>query len=141
MSKANVKKAVTEMVNEQKSALEKNSSFVNLNSLAEYQKPKKRSECKSMKRPCLFVSCKHHLYLDVNPESKSIKFNFPGKEIWELTETCSLDIAEKGGSTLEELGTVLNLTRERIRQVEAKALQKLRKSSVKFNLNLTFLDS
>jgi hypothetical protein len=74
----------------------------------------------------MFVSCKHHLYLDVNPETGSIKLNFPDKEIWELGETCALDVADRGGITLEEVGSIMNLTRERIRQVEARGLLKLR---------------
>src|SRR5687768_1099494 len=48
------------------------------------QRPRTRAECVSGPRPCLFVSCKHNLYLDVNPETGSIKLNFPDKEIWEL---------------------------------------------------------
>jgi len=93
--------------------------------LAEQQRPRTRRECMNKERPCLFVSCKHHLYLDVNPETGSIKLNFPDKEVWELRETCALDVAERGGLTLEEVGEILNLTRERIRQVEAAGLQKL----------------
>jgi hypothetical protein len=72
------------------------------------------------------VSCKHNLYLDVNPSTGSIKLNFPDKEIWELEETCALDVADRGGITLEEVGGIMNLTRERIRQVETRGLQKLR---------------
>ena len=94
-------------------------------SLAEKIRPRTRSECRNAERPCLFVSCKHHLYLDVNPETGSIKLNFPDMEVWELKETCALDVAERGGMTLEEVGEILNLTRERIRQVEAAGLQKL----------------
>ena len=45
--------------------------------------------------------------------------------MWELRETCALDVAERGGLTLEEVGEILNLTRERIRQVEAAGLKKL----------------
>jgi hypothetical protein len=93
--------------------------------LADQERPRIRKECLNKERPCLFVSCKHHLYLDVNPETGSIKLNFPDKEVWELRETCALDVAERGGLTLEEVGEILNLTRERIRQVEAAGLQKL----------------
>lgn len=89
-------------------------------------RPKTRAECVNGPRPCLFVSCKHNLYLDVNPETGSIKLNFPEKEITELEYTCALDVAEKGGITLEEVGAIMNLTRERIRQVETKGLLKLR---------------
>lgn len=90
------------------------------------RRPKMRSECVDGPRPCLFVSCKHHLYLDVNPQTGSVKLNFPDKEIWELEETCALDVADRGGITLEEVGTIMNLTRERIRQVESRGLYKLR---------------
>lgn len=93
--------------------------------LAEQLRPRTRRDCANSERPCLFVSCKHHLYLDVNQETGSIKLNFPDREVWELAETCALDVAERGGLTLEEVGEILNLTRERIRQVEAAGLKKL----------------
>jgi hypothetical protein len=92
-------------------------------------RPKTRADCVNGPRPCLFVSCKHNLYLDVNPETGSIKLNFPDKEIWELEHTCALDVAEKGGITLEEVGEIMNLTRERIRQVETRGLAKLREAT------------
>ena len=65
----------------------------------------------------------------MNPETGSIKLNFPDKEIWELEHTCALDVAEKGGITLEEVGAIMNLTRERIRQVETRGLLKLREAT------------
>jgi hypothetical protein len=89
-------------------------------------RPTTRGACKEDVRPCPYVSCKHHLYLDVNPETGSIKLNFPDLEVWEMAETCSLDVADKGGITLEEVGEILNLTRERIRQVEVRGLLKLK---------------
>jgi Sigma-70, region 4 len=92
-------------------------------------RPKTRADCVNSPRPCMFVSCKHNLYLDVNPETGSIKLNFPDKEIWELGYTCALDVAEKGGITLEEVGEIMNLTRERIRQVETRGLMKLREAT------------
>jgi hypothetical protein len=89
-------------------------------------RPKTRADCVNGPRPCLFVSCKHHLYLDVNPNTGSVKLNFPDKQIWELKYTCALDVADQGGITLEDVGQIMNLTRERIRQVEARGLLKLR---------------
>jgi DNA-directed RNA polymerase sigma subunit (sigma70/sigma32) len=50
---------------------------------------------------------------------------WPGLEPWELPETCALDAADRGGMTLEEVGAILNLTRERIRQIQRLALAKL----------------
>ncbi len=102
--------------------------------MVQYMRPQKREDCQKRERPCMFVSCKHHLYLDVNPETGSIKFNFPDKEVWEMKETCALDVADRGGITLEEVGEILNLTRERIRQVEVKCLEKLRHQSRRNNL-------
>lgn len=94
--------------------------------LEDPDRPQTRGECKDMPRPCPYVSCKHHLYLDVNPETGSIKLNFPDLEVWEMADTCSLDVADRGGITLEEVGEILNLTRERIRQVEVRGLLKLK---------------
>ena len=88
-------------------------------------RPKTRAECAEGERPCPFVSCKHHLYLDVSARTGAIKLNFPDLEVWEMTETCALDVADRGGTTLEEVGAIMNLTRERIRQVEVKGLAKL----------------
>lgn len=95
--------------------------------LLSLKRPQKRSDCKNMPRPCPFVSCKYHLYLDVNEENGSIKINFPDKTIWDLKETCALDVAEKGGLTLEEVGELMNLTRERVRQIESEATEILRR--------------
>ncbi|HOB70545.1 MAG TPA: DNA-binding protein, partial [bacterium] len=100
-------KPYTEVVFDQRNELEKDPIYRDLIDITSYQKPKNRSECLKLKRPCLFVSCKYHLFLDVNPETKSIKFNFPGKEVWELRETCALDVADKGGVTLEEVGAIM----------------------------------
>ncbi len=97
-----------------------------LNPPVEEPRPVTRAECQQDSRPCPWVACKHHLYLDVNPETGSIKINFPDLEPWELGETCALDIAERGGITLEEVGEIMNLTRERIRQVEVRGLMKLK---------------
>jgi hypothetical protein len=94
--------------------------------IVDYWRPKSRNDCLTMERPCLYVSCRHHLYLDVNPETGSVKLNFPDKEIWELEETCALDVADRGGITLEDVGAIMNLTRERIRQVEVRGLEKLK---------------
>lgn len=87
----------------------------------------RRGDCVNGSRPCPLVSCRFHLYLDVNPNTGSIKLNFPGLEVWDLKETCALDVADRGGVTLDEIGEIFNLTRERIRQVELQALHKLKR--------------
>jgi hypothetical protein len=91
----------------------------------DYWKPRTREECTEGPRPCPFVSCKHHLFIDVSPRTGAIKLNFPDLEVWDMGESCALDVADRGGTTLEDVGAIMNLTRERIRQVEVKALARL----------------
>ncbi len=91
----------------------------------DYWKPRTRVECAEGPRPCPFVSCKYHLFIDVSSKTGAIKLNFPDLEVWEMNESCALDVADRGGTTLEDVGAIMNLTRERIRQLEVKALAKL----------------
>jgi hypothetical protein len=94
-----------------------------------YSRPAHRADCLHgafAARPCPYVACKFHLYLEVNPRTGSIRMNFLDREPWELDETCALDVADRGGVTLEEVGGWLNLTRERVRQLEVRALGELR---------------
>lgn len=105
---------------------------------AKQHRPKKRAECKGGERPCPWVSCHYHLATDIT-DVGSIKLNFPnlepGDELPEIDfddmlETCALDVADEEGRVLEEIGIYINLTRERIRQYEEKALAKLERSGV-----------
>ena len=97
-------------------------------------RPTTRAECKEEMRPCPWVACKHHLYLDINPMTGSIKINFPDREPWEIEHTCALDVAEAGALTLEQVGAITNLTRERVRQVEVIGLAKLATSAQRHGL-------
>ena len=90
-------------------------------------RPQTRGECPTAV-PCPWVGCRHHLYLDIDPKTGSLKIDFPDLEPWELPETCSLDVAERArrtGMTLEEVGELMSLTPEGVRQVEARALAAL----------------
>lgn len=63
-------------------------------------------------RPCPQTECRHHIQpvgLDESP-------------------ICSLDVAEVGPQTLETVGALFGVTRERIRQIEASAVSKLKKA-------------
>lgn len=88
-----------------------------------YWRPKTRADCADVPRPCPYVACKYSLYLDVS-ETGSIILNFPHLDPGEMPpdQSCALDLAEQRAMTLEEIAVVTNLTRERIRQVELKAL-------------------
>lgn len=89
------------------------------------ERPRTRAECPPPGEPCPWVSCKHHLYLDVNERTGSIKLNFPDLEVWELAESCALHVADRYGITLEEVGALMNLTRERVRQLEERAMHRV----------------
>ena len=101
----------------------------------EESRPKNRGECRTDQRPCPYVSCRYHLYLDVNTKNGSIKFNFPHLNVWELPASCALDVAEEGGLTLDEVGQLLNLTRERIRQFTNSASARLREVAITTGLD------
>lgn len=90
------------------------------------QRPRTWGECRERTGPCPWVGCPAHLYLDVTA-CGSVKINFPDLEPLEIEEPCVLRLAECGEMTLEEVGARMNLTRERVRQVEVRALIQLRR--------------
>jgi Sigma-70, region 4 len=99
-----------------------------------HQRPRRYSECVkaglgTAKRPCPFAGCVHHTFLDVDPRSGSLHIAYPDLQPNEMKHTCTLRLAERDGMTLEEIGAVMGLTRERCRQIEEKALLKIRKVS------------
>ncbi|MDB4930613.1 MAG: DNA-binding protein AsgB, partial [Myxococcaceae bacterium] len=95
----------------------------------EVARPKTRGDCLpggcNEQRPCPFVSCAAHLALEVRGHGSyaTIKENFPGVEVWEMAETCALDVADRGGAALEEVAALLNLSPERAAQIEALATE------------------
>lgn len=90
-------------------------------------RPVTRGDClEDPGRPCPWVSCAFHLYLDVNPITGSLTINFPELQPDEMAATCALDAADAGGKTLDETGALVNLTRERIRQYEVVILRKIK---------------
>jgi hypothetical protein len=89
------------------------------------QRPVTRADCEGGVRPCPWVSCAHNLYLDVQPRTAAIKLNFPDLEPDQMTHSCALDIADRGGETLEFVGEAMSLTRERVRQLEVRVFAKV----------------
>jgi hypothetical protein len=81
--------------------------------------------CTGRPGPCPFVSCRHHLAIEVN-EIGSLKVLFPGWEITDLEETCSLQVAKEGPQTVERVARLLNISAERVRQIERGYERKLR---------------
>jgi hypothetical protein len=70
--------------------------------------PRTRGDCIGGPRPCPALACRYHL------DSPS--------------ESCALDVADRGPHTLEQIAVVVGLTRERVRQIEDKAIRKVRRA-------------
>lgn len=91
-------------------------------------RPRTRADCleggPNAQRPCPWISCRHHLFVDVT-KSGSVSLPWRERDFDELEETCSLDVALRGGMTLEDVGALMNVTRERTRQLEEATMAKL----------------
>lgn len=90
-----------------------------------YWRPRTRSDCSRVPRPCPYVGCKHHLYLDLSPIG-SIQVRFEG-EPWDMKDSCALDVAERGGCSLRDTAKALGVVCERVRQIEETGLVKVRR--------------
>lgn len=94
-------------------------------------RPRQRCQCINHNGPCPFVSCKHHLYLDVDSDTGEIIFNFPGKEVWELQETCALDAADKKGLSDAEVAALMGLNVARFSVLKERTLRKVKRILIK----------
>jgi Sigma-70, region 4 len=95
---------------------------------ANHLRPMTRADCANLPRPCPFVGCRHNLYLQ--PHGHDMKITAPHRYPWNVPpgQSCALDCADSGGMTLEQIGSVLNCTRERVRQILASAVRRYQKA-------------
>jgi len=104
-----------------------------LATLAEHLRPTTRGDCLpggcNAERPCPWVGCRHHLALKVLGSGR-VRLWHPDLEVWELPETCALDVADRGPESLEKVGAYMGLTRERVRQIEEEGLERIRKAGI-----------
>ncbi len=103
--------------------------------------PATRGECPVV-RPCPYLTCKYNMGVHLESDGKRMRMHRVWRGIFSNTtesmrvgHTCALDAAEAGGMTLEEVGQIMGVTRERIRQIELVALKKLR-LRIEFPINL-----
>jgi len=92
-------------------------------------RPLTRGDCIDAPRPCPWVSCRYHLWSDVPRVARPgvVMVSFPDLEPWEIPETCALDAASLEGLALDEVGMRMNLTAERVRQIELRALRRIKR--------------
>lgn len=90
-------------------------------------RPRTRADCAQVPRPCPYVGCKYHLYLDVD-EQDTMRVA-PG-EPWDREESCALDVADQGEHDLGWIAQLLDVTKERVRQIESRALYRLSKNKI-----------
>lgn len=109
-------------------------------------RPATRGDCARYRSgwPCELISCRYHLVgaeeghrgaitigdhvVPQNPTEHDLDEAADALvEQLAVRGSCSLDIADReaDGATLEEVGRRMNVTRERIRQIESKGLRKL----------------
>ena len=91
-----------------------------------YDRPKVRADCLAggvnEARPCPWVSCRHHLAIDLQkgPRSSGVSLIEHGDPA-EMAETCALDVADQGEHHLVDIGRMIGVSRERVRQIEEDA--------------------
>jgi len=98
------------------------------------RRPRTLAQCPPDEEPCPFVSCRHHLALEVMPRTgklPAVRLTFPDKDLSEMDETCSHRVARRTAAkreelSIEETARMLNITGERCRQLEKVALAKVR---------------
>ena len=79
--------------------------------------------------PCPWVACRENLFVTIRPSGKAVKYNFPGKDIDEVGETCALRVAKKtelSGEPLpfRKLAKYTNETYARAEQINGQAMRK-----------------
>lgn len=88
--------------------------------------PRTWGDCQSQglgtaERPCAYLRCRWNLQIDINPQSGEMRLRSGGSE-----HTCALRVAQHDGLQLDEIAAIMSVSIERVRQLEAKALHKLR---------------
>lgn len=95
-------------------------------------RPPTRGDCRYVPRPCPFVSCTKHLKYDerilADGRGSILKDNFPEFDIADMEETCSSDVADDGPQEATRIARLMNLTPQRVLQIQQVALLKMRRA-------------
>lgn len=104
------------------------------------ERPATRGECLDGPRPCPYVTCRFHLLVSVARDGRllaSRDFDENDEEsiaaaLYEMTETCALDVADMGGATFERVSDMLGLPAQKSEQIQVQALARIRDLGVDF---------
>jgi hypothetical protein len=90
-------------------------------------RPTSRADCKDVPRPCPYVGCRYNLSLDIM-QNGAVRWRQDGnwEDLFDGRDNCSLDVAARGPHTLQEIGEITGVCRERVRQEIDAAVQKLK---------------
>jgi len=109
----------------------------------EIPRPRTRGDCANVPRPCPFVGCRHHTFLEINPKTGAVRLAWGALEPDELPAhvSCSLDVADRGGASLEDVGAAMGgITREYVRLIERGALLRITRKPTQLEALATFVD-
>lgn len=95
--------------------------------------PRTRADCEKGPRPCPWLACRYNLAPDAKRADHESR-QFETRRSAGVTDTCALDVADRGEHTLEEVGELLGMTKERARQIEERGLAKFRRLMTKAKL-------
>ncbi len=88
-------------------------------------RPRTRRECP--RGPCPHVACHYHLWTERRLDSHGAVTDITETALFgNRAHTCTLHEAAHGAKSLEEIAGLFDLSRERVRQIEAEALARLR---------------
>ena len=81
-------------------------------------------ECGVLERPCPRTGCRYYLEA---PVLEATRRGPPRRHLLvvDASDSCALDVAERGKSTLEAIGRRLGVSRQRVEQIEGRALRKV----------------
>lgn len=81
--------------------------------------PPPRDECISGPRPCPWETCRYHL-----GTTGRQRVNITATPL-DDSDSCALDVADRGAHTLDEVAAKLELSKSRVQQLEASAVAKI----------------
>ncbi len=84
--------------------------------------PLTRGECVDGPRPCKWTHCRYSLASNMTRNGLEIHWR---PEDHPERESCALDVADRGGVDQIEVARALGVSRETVRQIEAKGLRKM----------------